>query len=214
MQNGRTKVQIVVLALLAGCGPQRLVLNGSVPEPVVSSLPMAMGLRLPVSFTGYVQKEKLNGTNLEIDLGAAQTNAFKRVLPALFARTVMLADRSEGDREKLTAQGAEYVIETAVDSYIYLLPGKEGSDYYSARIGYKLDLLSLDGKVVGSWIFEGYGSVPSRRTSVKQGVAEATQLAIRDACANIAVHLPQQELVRKLLAPADATPTATGGPST
>jgi hypothetical protein len=57
----------------------------------------------------------------------------------------------------------------------------------------------------GSWVYEGYGT-PSRGISDSKGVALVSGLAIRDACANIAAHLPDQELVRNLLAPPVAAP--------
>jgi hypothetical protein len=67
--------------------------------------------------------------------------------------------------------------------------------------------------VIGSWIYEGYGSAPSRGLGSAEGVELVTGLAVRDACANLAAHLPEQELVRNLLTPAASTPAPTSVPA-
>ena len=46
--------------------------------------------------------------------------------------------------------------------------------------------------MLGSWIYEGYGSAPSKGLGSAEGVEVVTALAVRDACANLAVHLPDQ----------------------
>jgi hypothetical protein len=178
--------------LLTGCGPTRLVIRDSVPAPQVTSLPLNMGLRVPESFSTQVQKETVGSSSWEILLGPAQVAALRRVASAMFAQiSVFTASDS--------ATGVDGVVETSLDSYIYLLPSSGTSNYYSANIGYKVNLQAKDGTLIGSWIYEGYGSVPSRRVNTKEGVMRATELAIRDAFANFAVHLPQQDLVLGLL---------------
>jgi hypothetical protein len=172
-------------------------------------MPLSVALRLPKAFTEYVQKDELNQTKLEIDIGTAQAGAFRKVTTAMFQRTLLLGDAAAEDASQMAAQEVRALIELKVDSYIYLQPTSGGSEFYSATIGYQLDLHAPDGKLLGSWIYEGYGSVPARHTNLKEGVTRATALAIRDACANIAVHLPQQEIVQNLL-----TPPTTAKPGT
>ncbi len=134
--------------------------------------------------------------------GAGQAEAIRRVTSAMFEHTVVLGDQAPGDAAAIAAHKLDAILETTLDSYVYLLPSPGGAEYYSATIGYKVNLLSVDGRVLGSWIYEGYGSAPSRGLGSAKGVELVTGLAIRDACANLAVHLPDQELVRDLLTPA------------
>jgi hypothetical protein len=192
-------------AALTGCGPARLTVVANIPTPVVSAMPLSVALRLPKTFAEYVQKDELGQSKLEIELGAAQTNAFKTVTAAMFQRTLMLSDAAAGDAALMAAQNVQALIEYKLDSYIYLQPTSGGSEFYSATVGYQLELRTPDGQTLGSWIYEGYGSVPARGANQKEGITRATALAIRDACANIAVHLPQQEIVQNLLAPTTAT---------
>jgi hypothetical protein len=193
---------ITALAL-AGCGPTRLTVHTDVPPLLVVPLPKTIGLRLPKSFSSYVQKERVLEQPWEIELGTAQAEAMRRVMNALFEHVVVL----EGDaRSAPGGQRLDGIIETTLDSYVYLLPTAGSSEFYSATIGFKVNLESPDGTLLGSWIYEGYGSAPDHGLSNDEGVALVSALAIRDACANLAVHLPEQELLRNLLAPAAPAP--------
>lgn len=198
------------VALLAGCGPTRLAVKGDIPPLLIEPLPLSMGVRIPKSFAEYVQKEKVSDNQWEIDLGAAQATAIGRVMKAMFRRTVMLGEQAAGQGGAASVSGLNGIIETNLDSYVYLLPSTApgASTFYSATIGFKVNLESPDGTVLGSWVYEGYGSAPERGLSPADGVALVSALAIRDACANLAVHLPQQELLRNLLVPV-TTPAVT-----
>lgn len=196
----------MMIMLLAGCGPTRLAVPTDVPPLLVVPLPATIGLRMPPTFTGYVQKEKVLESPWEIGLGGAQAEAMRRVMSALFEHVVVLGEGGAA------GQHLDGIIETTLDSYVYLLPSPSasGSEFYSATIGFKVNLESPDGTLLGSWVYEGYGSAPERGLSNSEGVTLVSALAIRDACANLAVHLPEQELLRNLLAPPPtAAPAAT-----
>jgi hypothetical protein len=200
---------LALCGAVSGCGPARYTVSSNIPTPMVSALPLAVAVRLPKAFAEYLQKDELNQSKLEIDLGAAQASAFRKVTAAMFQHTLMLGDASAADSAQMATSGVRALMELAVDSFVYLQPTSGGSEFYSATIGYKLDLYSPDGKPLGSWIYEGYGSVPARGANMREGITRATALAIRDACANIAVHLPQQEIVQNLLGPIAAVTTTT-----
>jgi len=193
---------------LSACGPTKLTIKNDIPPLLMPPLPLAMGVRLPKTFTGYTQKETAEGREWLIALGVAQADAMKRVTSAMFQSTVVLGDHAPGDAATIAAHKLSAIIEPSLDSYVYLLPSPNGADFYSATIGYKVNLEATDGTVLGSWIYEGYGSAPSRGLGDAAGVELVTQLAIRDACANMAAHLPDQELIRNLLAPETPAPAA------
>jgi hypothetical protein len=194
---------------LCGCGPTRLTVHAEIPPLLVQPMPLTMGVRIPKTFAEYVQKEKFGDSQWEIDLGAAQAGAISHVMQAMFRHTVMLGDQAPGQGGASAAE-LDGIVETTLDSYVYLLPSTApgASSFFSATIGFKVDLKSPDGTVVGSWVYEGYGSAPERGLSSTEGVALVSGLAIRDACANLAVHLPEQELLRNLLT-RESAPTPT-----
>ncbi len=214
-QSGGIIVLWVWLAavVLTGCGPTRLTIKPEIPPLLLTPMPLAMGVRIPKSFAEYVQKEKTQEREWEISLGAGQAEAIRRVTGAMFAHTLVLGDEAPGDAANIAAHKLDAILETTVDSYVYLLPSPGGADYYSATIGYKVNLISVDGKLLGTWIYEGYGSAASKGLGSAKGVEMVTGLAVRDACANLAVHLPDQELVRNLLTTAPSLPTATPTPT-
>jgi hypothetical protein len=194
---------------LSACGPTRLTIKTDIPPLLMPPLPLAIGVRMPKTFTGYVQKETGQERQWLISLGTAQADAIRRVTSAMFEHTLVLGDHAPGDAATIAEHKLNAIIEPSLDSYVYLLPSPGGADFYSATIGYKVNLESVDGTLLGSWVYEGYGSAPSRGLSDTAGVEIVTQLAIRDACANLATHLPDQELIRDLMAPAGSTPVAT-----
>ena len=196
-------------APLAGCGPTRLNVKADIPPLLMVPLPLAMGVRIPKTFAVYVQKETGQDRQWEINLGVAQADAIRRVTAAMFEHTLVLGDQVSGDARLIAEYKLNAILETTLDSYVYLLPSSGGADFFSATIGYKVNLESVDGNVLGSWIYEGYGSAPSRGLGDAEGVKLVTGLAIRDACANLAVHLSDQELIRNLLPAPVSTPTPT-----
>lgn len=199
----------VAVVLLVGCGPTRMTVPTDVPSLLVVPMPVTMGLRMPKSFTEYVQKENVQNAQWQIDLGKGQAEAMRRVMAALFQHVVVL---EEGNSGSAAGQHLDGIIETTLDSYVYLLPSPASgaSEYYSATIGFKVNLESPDGTLLGSWVYEGYGSAPERGLTNFKGIKLVSALAIRDACANLAVHLPEQELLRNLLAPPSQSAPATG----
>jgi hypothetical protein len=197
----------IMILMLGGCGPTRLTVPTDVPSLLVVPMPLTMGLRMPKSFTEYAQKEQLQQAQWEIKLGPGQSEAMRRVMTALFEHVVVL----EEGKGAPPGQHLDGIIEPALDSYVYLLPSSAAgaAEFYSATIGFKVNLEAPDGTLLGSWVYEGYGSAPDIHLTNAKGVTLVSALAIRDACANLAVHLPEQELVRNLLTPAASPPTAT-----
>jgi hypothetical protein len=183
-----------MLAVLAACSVPRMQIEAKVPAPLITPMPLSVGVRLPAAFVGHIQKEDFGESSFELAFGTTQAAAVRRVTSAMFEHAVQLDAGA-------AAPDLQALLDLSLDSFTFVLPVENAAEYYSATIGYRVDISGPDGGALGSWIFEGYGSVPARGTSRKAGIADATALAIRDACANIAVHLPQQEIMRKLLAP-------------
>jgi hypothetical protein len=54
----------------------------------------------------------------------------------MFERTLVLGDEAPADAAAIAGHKLDAVLETTLDSYVYLLPSPGGADYYSATIGY------------------------------------------------------------------------------
>ena len=167
-RNLRCGIVLVTLAL-SGCGPTRLNVKAAIPPLLLTPMPLAMGVRMPKSFAQYVQKESAQDRQWEINLGPGQAAAIRQVTGAMFEQTLALGDEAPGDAAAIAGHKLNAVLEPSLDSYVYLLPSAGGAEYYSATIGYKVNLLSVNGTLLGSWIYEGYGSAPSRGLGSAEG---------------------------------------------
>ena len=145
-RNNRVLGTLAAVLLLTGCGPTRLNVKASIPPLLMTPMPLSMGVRIPKSFAEYVQKEKSQEREWVITLGPGQADAIRTVTAAMFEHTVVLGDQAPGDAEAIATHKLNAILETTLDSYVYLLPSPGGgSEFYSATIGYKVNLHAVDG---------------------------------------------------------------------
>jgi hypothetical protein len=186
----------LVLASIAGCGPVRLVATANIPEPLVVKIPVAVALFMPKEFSEYVHKEERWGTDWNVDLGKAQTEALTGLLGAMFDRVVTVDSLNAGAQAGADIRA---VIEPSVEEYAFVTPRDAGSPFYAVSIKYRVNVYSPDGKLADSWGFTGYGTSPSQGMSSTVPLTEATSLALRDAGAKLAVEFREQAVVRGLM---------------
>ncbi len=139
----------------------------------MTPMPLAMGVRIPKSFSEYVQKEKTQEREWDINLGPGQADAIQTVTAAMFEHTLVLGDQAPGDARAIASHKLNAILETTRGQLRVSAASPGGADYYSATIGYKVNLHAVDGKMLGSWIYEGYGSAPSRGLGNAEGVERA-----------------------------------------
>jgi len=82
----------VAILPLTGCGPTRLDVRPTIPPLLMQPMPLSMGVRIPKSFSEYVQKEKTQEREWVITLGPGQADAVRTVTAAMFAHTVPFGD--------------------------------------------------------------------------------------------------------------------------
>lgn len=202
--------------LIAGCGPVRLTATANIPTPLVVKAPIGVALFVPKEFSEYVHKEERWGTDWNVELGAAHTEAMKRLLNAMFERVVTVDSLNAGTQPGLDVAA---ILEPSIEEYAFVTPRDAGSPFYAVSIKYRVNIYSPDGRLADSWGFTGYGTSPSQGISSTAPLAEATSLALRDAGAKLAVEFREQAIIRGLLpggdsidkpAPAPQTPPAGG----
>jgi hypothetical protein len=182
--------------LMAGCGPVRLTANANIPTPLVVKAPIGVALFVPKEFSEYVHKEERWGTDWNVDLGAAHTEALHRLLNAMFERVVTVDSLNAGTQAGL---GVSAILEPSIEEYAFVTPRDAGSPFYAVSIKYRVNVYSPDGRLADSWGFTGYGTSPSQGISSTAPLAEATSLALRDAGAKLAVEFTEQAVMRGLL---------------
>jgi hypothetical protein len=194
------------LVPLAGCGPKYVVATARIPEPLVVKIPVSVALFMPPEFMQYVHKEERWGTDWNIDIGKAQTDALSGLLNAMFERVVVVDSLNAGSQ---VGESIAAILEPSVEEYAFVTPRDAGSPFYAVSIKYRVNVYLPDGKLADSWGFTGYGTAPAGGLSDTEPLQNATALAMRDAGAKLAVEFRDQAIVRGLLPDADAAESAT-----
>jgi len=198
MIAGQWRAGCCVLGLaLAGCGTVEVQPQTQLPPPLIDQLPVTVGVHYPPEFRSYVHKETRYQVDYEINLGPAHVIKLTRLLEAIFAHVVEVDDPSS---PKAVDPGIVMVLEPRFEDYAFLTPRDMVGEAYTVTIRYRLNLYDPEGQRVDGYVFTGYGRQKSGALTGSRPLAEATQRAMRDAGAKLAVELPEQDSVRLLLA--------------
>lgn len=185
------------LAALSGCGAVRMEARPQLPPPLIEQLPATVAVHYPAEFREFLYREERYGVKYEFLLGPAHVVKLQRLLEAMFARVVEVEDPA---RAREAAPDVRLVLEPRFEDYAFLTPQDMAGDYFTVTIRYRLDLLNPAGERVDGYVFTGFGR---QKTGTFSGntepLAAATQRAMRDAGAKLAVELASQASVRRLL---------------
>lgn len=187
---------LAVSTALGGCSTMRLEARPNIPQPVITHLPLAVGLYMPIEFASYTYKGERYGFHWEVALGAAQSEGLTRLLSAMFERVVPV-DNVTTALQKDPAIRA--VLEPMLEEYSFVTPRDAGTPFYAVSLKYRVSVYTPDGRLAESWPFTGYGIVPSTGMSAQKPLARATAMAMRDAGAKLVVEFRDQAIIRGLL---------------
>lgn len=195
---------ILAVLLLAGCTATKLTTQAQLPPPLIDKLPVRVGVHYSKEFAEYVHKETRSQIDYEVTLGPAHVTNLNWLLGAMFAELVEVADPAAvaDIRPPLL-----FVLEPKFEEFSFLTPKDVAGEAFVVTIRYLLTLYDGSGGRVDSFTYTGYGREKARTLASKEPLAIATQRAMRDAGAKVAVELTDQEAVRLLLRnPADPLP--------
>ncbi|MDH4259735.1 MAG: hypothetical protein OEW16_05450 [Gammaproteobacteria bacterium] len=186
----------IAFAMLAGCTGTKLSAQSTLPPPLIEQLPARVGIYYSKEFREYVHKETRSNIDYEITLGPAHVQNLDWLLKAMFAEVVPVEDptRVSDIRPPLVM-----VLEPRFQEYSFLTPKDVAGEAFIVTIRYLLTVYDGDGGRVDAFTFTGYGREKARTLASKTPLQIATQRAMRDAGAKVAVELTDQESVRLLL---------------
>ncbi len=183
---------ILLVLSLSGCTTSVMV-EGTVPTPLVAKMPARVGLYFSPDFKSFRHEETIEQRgSYQVDMGQQNLTFFRNLMKAMFESTV------EVDEPLLpseTATGIDGVIVPEILKYGFLTPAVSGLNFYSASIHYRVALFDVAGNKVGDWTLVGYGKAEGGVFSGSDALREATLLAIRDGGARIAIDLPLEPAV-------------------
>ncbi|HSG91228.1 MAG TPA: hypothetical protein VLA56_18565 [Pseudomonadales bacterium] len=207
------------LALATACAPTRLTTEARLPEPLVEKLPVRIGIYYSKEFREYVHKETRGQVDYEVTLGPAHVTNLDWLLKAMFQDVVPVEDPARAGEVR---PPLAMVLEPRFEEYSFLTPKDVAGEAFIVTIRYLLTVYDGGGARMDAYTFTGYGREAARTLSSKEPLAIATQRAMRDAGAKVAVELPDQDTIRLLvrnpygqreqLAPAPAAVQGTGSP--
>jgi hypothetical protein len=192
-----------VLLLLAGCGTRSIAPQTTLPPPLIDRLPVRVGIYYSKEFREYVHKETRSDVDYEVSLGAAHVQNLDWLLKAMFEEVVPVEDptRVADIQPPLTM-----VLEPKFEEYAFLTPRDVAGEAFIVTIRYLLTVYDGSGGRVDTFGFTGYGREPSGSMGGAEPLKMATQRAMRDAGAKVAVEFTDEESVRLLLRSAIQAP--------
>lgn len=184
--------------LLSGCGATQMKVETVIPPPLVTRIPVVVGVHVPAEFRTAVQHEKRDGSEYMIDVGQAQTDGFMRLMNAMFTRVVPVASVEAGAATDPEIRG---VFEPQLVELSFVTPRDTGTQVYAVSLKYRISAYTPSGQPVDSWTFTGYGAQPGSQIPGQgtETLRKAAALAMRDAGAKIAVEFREQAIVRGLI---------------
>jgi hypothetical protein len=188
--------------VLAGCGPTKFEAELNVPAPLVSKIPIVVGVYLPEEFSNRVYEEKRRDYSISVAMGKAQSAGFMRLMNAMFLRAVPVQGTTAAS---ITDPEMRGIFEPVLEDFSFITPRDSNAPVYAVSVKYRINGYNREGQIFDSWTFTGYGSVESSTLGIKgtNALKAATGLAMRDAAAKLAAEFREQAIVRGLL-PANA----------
>jgi hypothetical protein len=184
------------LGMLVACTSTKLDTRAQLPPPLLEQLPIRVGVYYPKEFREYVHRETRAKIDYEVNLGPAHVTNMEWLLKAMFRDVVQVEDPT---RAGSVAPPLTLVLEPKFEEFSFLTPKDVAGEAFIVTIRYQLTLYDGTGARVDSFAFTGYGREQARALASKEPLAIATQRAMRDAGAKVAVELTDQESVRLLL---------------
>ena len=199
-----------MLLFLQSCTTS-VVVEGTVPTPLVSVIPARMGVYYSDEFRRFKHEEVFRDSGgWRIDLGDQNLRFFQNLTESLFTKVQEVNQFPLTPEEMRNLDG---VFIPSIEKYGFLTPTISGLKFYSASIEYRVAMYDKVGTKVGDWNIVGYGKSEGGLFSTDEALNEATVLAIRDGGARIAIELIDQPAVQEWLQSTQEPSLPSAGPS-
>ncbi len=192
----RAALAVLCLGMLGACTATRLETQAQLPPPLLEQLPVRVGVYYSQEFREFVHRESRAKIDYEVTLGPAHVTNLDWLLKAMFRDIVHVDDPA---RIAEVSPPLTLVLEPKFEEFSFLTPKDVAGEAFIVTIRYLLTVYDGAGARVDSFALTGYGREKARTLASKEPLAVATQRAMRDAGAKIAVELTDQESVRLLL---------------
>ncbi len=177
----------MILALLAGCGPTQVKVEGSFPTPLMEPLPLKMGVWYPEAFRNheFFDDAKSRGeSSWVVDTGEAQVAMWDTLLAGMFKELVHMKGMPAPEQMNPVVDA---VLIPYVDELQYSIPQHTNVKVYEIWMRYRFALVTTGGQPIAEWTMSAYGKTPTAFLRSDQAAVNlAAVMALRDAGANFA----------------------------
>ena len=195
-------LRIIICALLmlltgACTSSLNLKVESEVPTPVVTRLPLNMGVYYDQQFSNYTYKEdSAERHNWSIESGASQVAMFERILPSMF-RNVKVIKAPPTTGKSYNVDG---IMVPDIEEMQFSLPSETKLDLYEVWIKYKIGLYDNRGELITDIPLTAYGKTPTEFMLTRDKAMQAAMdQALRDAGARMALGFTQDKEVQEWL---------------
>jgi hypothetical protein len=184
----------VLTAALAACSDVSIKPEVHLPKPLITPMPAAVGLIIPVETRKYLDQETRFGIDWRVDLGPGEVKLMRDTFTDLFQHVAEFEDLESAK----AAKDLQALFETRVDQYSFVTSRETGGRYFAVTIKYRINLYTPQGEKVDSYTLTGYGNSLAMGTSGGKPLTQATVAAMRDAAAKFLVQFPDQPPAQQL----------------
>jgi len=184
-QHWHTLFALILLGLLPGCGPSKVIVQGDFAPPLIEPLPLTVGVWFGDDFTQHEffdGSKSRNESGWVVNTGEAQVQMWDRLLAGMFEQVIVLNSPPEAGR---SSPAVDAVLVPHVDELQYTLPEHTQIKVYEIWMRYRFELVAIDGQPIAEWTMSSYGKTPTAfLQSDEEAVNLAAVMALRDAGAH------------------------------
>ena len=184
--NINHKLLLLLVVLCQSC-TQSIVINTTVPEPLVEKID---NFNLAVIYEDNIQNYQYENINskssacCEIDFSDSQLNLFRKILQSFFPGLIELPNNNS---EMLS--NVHLYMEPQLDAFEFLSPEESRNDKYAVWLKYKIDIYDNKKTLLSNWYITGYGEQSTGSFGVSESLTKAIDLALRDTGVNLAIKI-------------------------
>ena len=190
MNSSLRKILILQSLFLIGCGAQNLVIDTTVPSPLVAKNENITA-RLMIdeklqNFTFTPEELQKKEASIQISFGNTQVKLFQNVFSSFFSL--------DGSNNVETTKANNLNINVKLDKFEYLTPQMAANQKYSVWFKYNIQILNANDQPIDNWMITGYGEQEAGTFQDDESFRRAIQIALRDTGANLSIKT-QDEII-------------------
>ncbi len=176
---------VLVVLFLSACGANQVVVEGKFPTPLMTALPLTIGVWYPDEFRGHEFTDMAKNpreSSWVVKTGEAQVQMWDALLGGMFQRFEQMRAAPQPD---VLNQAVDAVLIPHIAELQYAIPTQTHVKVYEIWMRYRFELVTVEGEPIAEWTMTAYGKTPSAfLQSDTKAVNLAAVMALRDAGAN------------------------------